>query len=89
MHKLLIKTFKMKSFKESLNNYKTNELITELLKRGEAPLYPADEEDEAKIYIFKSFWKNLTPSQLLTALSQQSQKDSSANRKRKELLIGA
>lgn len=34
-----------------------NKLLSELLKRGIAPLMPANEEDEYKINTFKKYWK--------------------------------
>lgn len=34
-----------------------NKLLSELLRRGIAPLMPANEEDEAKIHTFKKYWQ--------------------------------
>ena len=34
-----------------------NKLLSELLRRGIAPLMPANEEDEYKISIFKKYWQ--------------------------------
>lgn len=34
-----------------------NKLLSELLRRGVAPLMPADEEDQFKINAFKRYWK--------------------------------
>ncbi len=35
-----------------------NKLLSELLRRGIAPLMPANEEDEYKINTFKKYWKS-------------------------------
>jgi hypothetical protein len=65
--------FSGKSERE-LKYYTTNELLTELLKRGEIPLFPANEEDEAKINLFKCFWQKLSVTEISAALSQHSAK---------------
>lgn len=51
--------------------YTDNELLSELLKRGNVPLYPASEDDELKIEYFKAFWQHLSPTEIFYALSSQ------------------
>ena len=53
-----------------LTGYSSNELLTELFKRGDLPLFPSCEEDELKIRLFKNFWQRLSPSEIDYALSK-------------------
>ena len=41
-----------------------NKLLSELLKRGVAPLMPANEEDQLKINTFKKYWKSFNSLEL-------------------------
>ncbi|MEM7106896.1 MAG: hypothetical protein AAF519_01630 [Bacteroidota bacterium] len=41
-----------------------NTLLSELLKRGVAPLMPASEEDQIKINTFKKYWKSFNTLEL-------------------------
>lgn len=53
----------------SLSHFSTNQLLTELWTRGCLPLYPATEEDELKISLFKSSWQKLSVAALSQALT--------------------
>jgi hypothetical protein len=60
-----------KSKKLDLNNFSTPELLSELLKRGDIPLYPGCEEDELKIGVFKNFWQQMSAMEIFNALRGQ------------------
>jgi hypothetical protein len=54
-----------------LEQYSTSELLSELLRRGNIPLFPASENDELKINLFKTFCKRLSFWDMFIALNNQ------------------
>jgi len=60
-----------KKSNDDLNNYSTNELLTELFLRGDMPIHALNKEDELKIDVFKTFWKHLSAMEISNALGRQ------------------
>lgn len=61
-----------------------NKLLSELLRRGVAPLMPASEEDHIKINTFKKYWKAFNSLELELLL--KSAYDAKAERMEAELV---
>ena len=57
--------------RKSISKYQTNELLGELLKRGDIPIYPGNEEEEIKLALFKKVWHHFTIVELQTLFDRQ------------------
>lgn len=57
--------------RKSISNYETNELLGELLKRGDIPIYPGNEEEEIKLALFKKVWHHFSVIELQTLFDRQ------------------
>lgn len=67
--KELLKSLIISKPKGLLSTVSTHELLSELLKRGEIPFTPENEEEALKLNLLKTCWPNITPNQLYYILS--------------------